>query len=207
MVMTITNQRIYLASRSPRRRELLDQVGVEFDTLLFRGPPRDDMDVSEAPKPGEDPMSYVKRIACSKAEGGARRVTWRNLRNQPVLAADTTLDVDGRIVGKPDNADQAREILRLIAGREHSVITAVALANEHEMQFKVSVNRVRFGAMTSEDIERYISTGEPFDKAGAYGVQGFAAAYIAEIHGSYSGIMGLPLYETVELLRHFKLLV
>lgn len=197
--------RIYLASRSPRRRELLHQIGVDFDTLLFRIPPRADSDVSEDVLPGERVDDYVQRVAIAKAEGGVRRLSWRNLRKQAVLSADTTLDLDGEVIGKPDNAEHAAQILRQLSGREHRVLTAVAVADEQRLSHRLSISTVRMRELSDEDIRRYIATGEPFDKAGAYGIQGRAGAFIAEIHGSYTGIMGLPLFETCELLREFGL--
>lgn len=203
--MLTMHPRIYLASRSPRRRELLHQIGVEFDTLTFRAPPRDDADVSEAVLPGEDAETYVQRVACAKAEGALRRLGWRSLRPQPVLSADTTLDLDGEIIGKPDDETHAVAILRQLSGRSHRVLTAVAVADANRLLQRLSVSTVHFRELDDEDIRRYIASGEPFDKAGAYGIQGRAASFIREIRGSYTGIMGLPLYETSELLRCFGL--
>ncbi|NSL53625.1 Maf family protein [Uliginosibacterium aquaticum] len=200
-----SHPRIYLASRSPRRRELLHQIGVEFDTLTFRAPPRDDADVSEAVLPGEDAETYVQRVACAKADGALRRLGWRSLRPQPVLSADTTLDLDGEIIGKPDDETHAVAILRQLSGRSHRVLTAVAVADASRMEHSLSVSTVHFRPLDDEDIRRYIASGEPFDKAGAYGIQGRAASFIREISGSYTGIMGLPLFETSELLRKFGL--
>lgn len=197
--------RIYLASSSPRRRELLTQIGVPFDLLLFRQPPREDSDISEASLPGEAPQDYVVRIAHVKAEGAIRRIQWRGLAERPVLSADTTLDLDGEIIGKPRDEAHAREILHKLSGRSHRVLTDVVMSFQDETQHRLSVSSVTFRPLGEEDISRYIATGEPFDKAGAYGIQGFAAAFIPEISGSYSGIMGLPLFETTELLRHFEL--
>jgi septum formation protein len=196
---------IHLASSSPRRRELLTQIGVKFDVLFFRAPPRDDEDISEAALPNEAPIDYVVRVARAKAEGALRRSQWRNLPERPILAADTTLDLDGEIIGKPQNEQHARETLRKLSGRSHRVLTAVVVAHHGEMEHRLSISSVTFKALDEEEITRYLATGEPFDKAGAYGIQGFAAAFITEICGSYSGIMGLPLFETAELLRHFGL--
>lgn len=196
---------IHLASSSPRRRELLTQIGVKFDVLYFRTPPREDEDISEAALPDEAPIDYVVRVARAKAEGAVRRAQWRNLPERPILAADTTLDLDGEIIGKPQNEEHAREILRRLSGRSHRVLTAVVVACNGEMVHRLSISTVTFKALDEDEITRYLASGEPFDKAGAYGIQGFAAAFITEIAGSYSGIMGLPLYETAELLRHFRL--
>lgn len=197
--------RIYLASRSPRRRELLQQIGVEFDTLVFRAPPREDEDVSEAALPGEDPVTYVQRVARAKAEAALRRIDWRRMARQPVLSADTTLDLDGEIIGKPDHAAHARDILTRLSGRQHRVLTAVAVADEDALRHVLSISTVEFGELGADAIERYIASGEPFDKAGAYGIQGRAASFVRKIEGSYSGIMGLPLFETTALLRSFGL--
>lgn len=206
MALTLPTNRIYLASRSPRRRELLHQIGVSFDTLLFRTPPRDDADVSEDVLPGETVEVYVERVARAKAEGGVIRLQWRNLRRQPVLSADTTLEVDGEIIGKPDDAAHATDILRRLSGRSHRVLTAVALADGERMECLTSVSTVRMRRISDKEIERYIESGEPFDKAGAYGIQGRAAAFVEHIEGSYSGIMGLPLCETWSLLNSFGLI-
>jgi len=203
MAADISLPRIYLASTSPRRRELLHQIGVDFDTLFFRVPPREDDDVSEAVVGNETAIEYVCRVAAAKAEGAMRRIVWRQLRKQAVLSADTTLEVDGDIIGKPDNAAHAAQILRRLSGREHRVLTAVALADNSVLKQRLSISTVRMREISDAEIAEYIESGEPFGKAGAYGIQGRAAAFIAEIHGSYSGIMGLPLFETAELLREF----
>jgi len=204
--MLLNSRRIYLASRSPRRRELLHQIGVDFDTLLFRAPPREDEDVNEASLPDEDVETYVVRVALAKAEGGLRRVAWRGLRRQAVLSADTTLEFEGEIIGKPRDTQHAEEILCRLSGQEHHVLTAVAVAHEDRLEYRLSRSCVRFRTLDVHEIRRYITTGEPMDKAGAYGIQGYAATFISEIKGSYSGIMGLPLFETAELLRTFKLM-
>lgn len=200
-------RRIYLASRSPRRRELLLQIGVEFDTLAFRSPPRDDDDVCEDVLDGERVEDYVVRVTLAKAEAGLRRLNWRSQRKQPLLAADTTLDLDGEIIGKPRDEAHAAEILGKLSGRPHRVLTAVAVAEDDRLEYLVNTSLVRFRELSSEDIRRYIRTREPFDKAGAYGIQGHAGAFIAEIQGSYTGIMGLPLYETAQLLGRFGIVV
>jgi len=203
MAADISLPRIYLASTSPRRRELLHQIGVDFDTLFFRVPPREDDDVSEAVIGSETATEYVSRVAAAKAEGAMRRIVWRKLRRQAVLSADTTLEVDGEIIGKPDDAEHAIQILRKLSGREHRVLTAVALADDSVLKQRLSVSIVRMRDLSDAEIAEYVESGEPFGKAGAYGIQGRAAAFISEIHGSYSGIMGLPLFETAELLREF----
>jgi septum formation protein len=199
--------RIYLASRSPRRRELLQQIGVDFDTVMFRAPPRDDDDVSEAVLPGEDPETYVLRVAIAKGEAAVRRLDWRRMPRQPVLSADTTLDLDGEIIGKPDDAIHAESILRRLGGRSHRVLTAVVVAEDSRLEHRLSVSEVYFRELDDADIARYVASGEPFDKAGAYGIQGRAAGFIRRIEGSYTGIMGLPLFETSDLLRRFGLVI
>lgn len=195
--------RIYLASRSPRRRELLNQIGVAFDTLVFRAPPREDPDVAEDVLPGEHPDAYVVRVARAKAEGGWKRLAWRSLVPRPVLSADTTIDLDGEIIGKPADEADAAAILRRLSGRSHRVLTAIAMADGQRVDHRLSVSEVRFGVLSDDDIRRYVASGEPMDKAGAYGIQGRAGAFVAEISGSYTGIVGLPLHETAVLLREF----
>ncbi len=196
--------RIYLASRSPRRRELLHQIGIHFDLLTFRSGERgDDADVDETPIGSEDAERYVTRVALTKAESGVRRLGWRQLTRRPVLSADTTLELDGRIIGKPKDAIDAGHILAGLSGRSHRVLTAVAVSDGERTRYRLNVSEVRFRALDDEEIRRYIATGESLDKAGAYGIQGRAAMFIQEIHGSYSGIMGLPLFETAELLKEF----
>ncbi|WP_341676042.1 Maf family protein [Niveibacterium sp. SC-1] len=196
-------RRIYLASRSPRRRELLTQIGIAFDTLIFRVPPREDEDISEAALEGESVEDYVVRVARAKAKGGLERVGWRRMMPRPVLSADTTLDLDGAIVGKPADAEDAIRILENLSGRSHRVLTCVAVADDQRLEHRLSVSTVRFGPLSREEIRRYVASGEPLDKAGAYGIQGRAGLFVAEIQGSYTGIMGLPLFETANLLRGF----
>ena len=201
--MTVT-PRIYLASKSPRRRELLRQIGVNFDVLTFRAGARgDDADVDETAIAGEAVDHYVERLALAKAEAGVRRVLWRRLLARPVLAADTTLELDGEIIGKPRDAADAHAILARLSGRQHRVLTAVAISDGERIRSRLSVSEVRFRTLSEHDIRRYVATGEPMDKAGAYGIQGHAAVFIEEIRGSYSGIMGLPLFETAALLEIF----
>ncbi len=196
--------RIYLASKSPRRRDLLRQIGVNFDVLTFRSGERgEDADVDETPLPDEAVERYVERLALAKAQAGMRRVLWRKLLPHPVLAADTTLEVDGEIVGKPRDAAEAHAILERLSGRRHRVLTAVAVSDGARTRSRLSVSEVAFRTLGEHDIRRYIATGEPFDKAGAYGIQGHAAIFVEEIRGSYSGIMGLPLFETAALLEIF----
>lgn len=202
--MTTLQARIYLASRSPRRRELLRQIGVQFELLVFRGGERGtDADVDETPYAGESVERYVERLALTKAEAGCRRLQWRSLPHHPVLGADTTLELDGRIIGKPVDAADAAAILHQLSGRTHRVLTAVALSDGSRTRSRTSISEVRFRPLDDAEIRHYIATGEPMDKAGAYGIQGRAALFIEEIRGSYTGIMGLPLFETAQLLESF----
>jgi septum formation protein len=195
--------RIYLASRSPRRRELLTQIGVRFDLLLFRAAPREDEEVSEAWLPGEAPEAYVQRVARAKAMFGVGLIATRATVVRPVLAADTTIDLDGEIIAKPTDEADAISILTRLSGRSHRVLTAIAMARGERVEHRLSISEVRFRALSAEEIRRYVQSGEPMDKAGAYGIQGRAAMFIEHIHGSHSGIVGLPLCETTLLLREF----
>ena len=202
-MLSVRNTRIHLASRSPRRRELLTQVGVRFDSIVFRNPPREDKEVDESPLAQETPAAYVERLACAKAEHGWRIVGWRKLPAQPVLAADTTLEFSGEIIGKPVDAGDAARILRALSGRSHRVLTAVAVAFDGRVEAALSVSEVRFGVLDKAEIERYVASGDPLDKAGAYGIQGRAAFFVESLTGSYTGVMGLPLFETGALLKRF----
>ncbi len=195
--------RIYLASRSPRRRELLTQIGVRFDLLMFRGGTREDQEVSEDCLPGESPEAYVVRVARAKARFGADLLKRRPLVQHPVLAADTTLDVDGEVIAKPRDTAHAEAILARLSGRGHRVLTAVALARGDRLEHRLSISEVRFRSLAADEIRRYVQTGDPMDKAGAYGIQGRAAIFVESINGSHSGIVGLPLCETALLLREF----
>jgi septum formation protein len=195
---------VYLASRSPRRRELLSQIGVRFHLLLFRARPGEPADVDETPQADEAPDAYVARLARVKAEAGWRRMLQRNLPPGPVLAADTTVALDGRIFGKPANRDEAAAMLRAFAGRGHEVLTAVALKHHDWLEAALSRSEVRFKPMSEAEIASYVASGECDDKAGAYAIQGRAARYVVELRGSYTGVMGLPLYETGQLLERLQ---
>lgn len=201
--MATLEPRIHLASQSPRRRELLAQIGVRFDLLPFRGGPRADPQISEEVLAGEAPDVYALRVATAKARHGQQLQACRRLPQRIVLAADTTLDLDGEIVGKPRDDADALAILRRLSGRSHRVLTAVAVAYGTHLEARLSVSEVRFRALDEAEIRRYVASGEPRDKAGAYGIQGRAAIFIEEIRGSFSGIAGLPLCETALLLREF----
>jgi septum formation protein len=199
--MIYADQKIYLASKSPRRRELLRQIGVEFELLMLRDEPGRPGAVTEIPHPGEDPEVYVKRIAREKAESGWQAVMGRKLPLRPVLAADTTVTIDGKILGKPADPAEATDMLRSLSGRSHHVLTAIVVIANDAMTEALSRSEVRFAELSEASLRAYCATNEPYDKAGAYGVQGYAAQFIEHIIGSYSGIMGLPLFETAKLLQ------
>lgn len=199
---------IYLASRSPRRRELLMQIGVKFEPLLFREGPRQDVETDEAVRPGEQPGEYVRRVAQLKCETAWQRVVMRRgLRRMPVLAADTTVELAGVVLGKPADREDAERMLRLLAGTQHRVLTAVAIRFEAHFEMAVSESLVTFAPLDDARIAAYAQSGEPFDKAGGYGIQGRAGAFVERLEGSYTGVMGLPLYETANLLRLFGVAV
>jgi septum formation protein len=199
---------IYLASRSPRRRELLHQIGVHFEPLLFREGARSDADTGEDVLPGEAPEAYVRRIARQKAAAAWKRVLMRRgLARKPVLAADTTVAIGGEILGKPANPEEASAMLAKLSGGEHRVLTAVAVALEDRLEMAVSDTRVTFARLDAARIASYVASGEPFDKAGGYGIQGRAGAFVERLEGSYTGVVGLPLCETARLLREFGLVV
>jgi septum formation protein len=191
---------VYLASKSPRRQELLRQLGIEFTELLLREAPGREQDIIEAPRKDEPPLEYVKRIARLKASVGWHRMGRRGLAPKPVLSADTEVVLEGAVLGKPRDAPDAIAMLGALSGRTHEVLTAVAVRWQAQLVQAVSSSRVTFRAIPKDEIERYIATGEPFDKAGGYAIQGKAAAFVQHLDGSYSGVMGLPLFETAEVL-------
>ena len=184
----MTSPVITLASVSPRRRELLNQIGVPHVVAGAH--------IDESVLPGESPHDYVQRMARTKA-----LAVWNQRPELPVLAADTTVVLDGVILGKPEDRDDALRMLARLSGRTHEVLTAVALATHSGLTLRVSVSSVRFRALLAEECAAYWETGEPRDKAGAYAIQGLAAVFVESLQGSYSGVMGLPLFETMELLR------
>ena len=190
---------VYLASQSPRRRELLAQIGVRHEPLLAG--PDEDVEALEAERAGELPDAYVERVTRAKVAAARRRLAARGLPEAPILCADTTVALGRRILGKPADAADAARILGLLAGRTHRVITAVAVARGAKVRLLASVSRVTFARLDKAQIDAYVAGGEPFGKAGAYAIQSAAAGWIARIEGSYTGIMGLPLYETATLLR------
>ena len=194
---------IYLASQSPRRRQLLDQLGVRHVLLLphAAGEEAEDAEGLEAALPGELPDAYVQRVTALKLDAAVARHARRGLPPAPILCADTTVALGERIYGKPADARDAARMLAELSGRAHQVLTAVALQAGARRLAALSVSRVRFAAMTPAQIAAYVASGEPMGKAGAYGIQGPAAQYVENLNGSYTGIMGLPLYETARLLR------
>ena len=195
--------RLYLASRSPRRRELLHQIGIDFDTVVFRDGMRADLETDETALINEDPVVYVERIARSKAMHGLKIVEERRLPMRPVLAADTTLEFDGEIIGKPVDMADATQILKRLSGRTHRVLTGVAINHLGRIEYVLSTSEVRFRAIDDEEIRHYVMSGEPMDKAGAYGIQGRAGLFVEHLTGSFTGVMGLPVCETGELLKKF----
>ena len=182
---------IYLASGSPRRRELLQQIGVTFQVI--------GTDLDETALPGESPVAYVSRLAQAKATAGWERS--RDSGGVPVLAADTAVVLEARILGKPADMNDAIAMLLQLSGRAHQVLTAVALRTAAGLQVKVSHSTVTFRTIGASEARAYWETGEPSDKAGAYAIQGYAAVFISDLKGSYSGVMGLPLFETAALLE------
>lgn len=205
--MTVIDSRIYLASRSPRRRDLLTQIGVRFDLLLFRAESRADVEVDETPLPQESAEDYVVRMARNKAAFAAHLLVSRHLLPRPILSADTTLELDGEIIGKPANDADAQRILARLSGRRHRVLTAIAVTDPFRLEHRLNISEVSFRAIDAAAIRRYVLSGEARDKAGAYAIQGRAAAFIEEIHGSHSGIVGLPLCDTALLLNQFGIVV
>lgn len=193
---------IYLASQSPRRSQLLEQIGVRHELLLAG--PDEDAEALETEQPGELPADYVQRVTRAKLQAAIKRRRARNLLPAPILCSDTTVALGRRILGKPADAAEAHNTLSLLSGKPHRVITAVAVAWSRREAMAVSVSHVRFAELSARQITDYVETGEPFGKAGAYAIQSSAAAWIAHIDGSYSGIMGLPLYETAQLLRQAR---
>ena len=199
--MAPSQQKIYLASKSPRRRELLRQIGVAFELLLLREQAPRGPDVTEIVLPGEAARDYVARVTCEKAQCAARIMHARHLQPHPILTADTTVVVDGAILGKPADEGEATAMLRALSGRSHEVLTSIALSDGDGLFQVTQRSEVEFTALTDDEIAAYCAGPEPYDKAGGYGIQGPAAAFISRIGGSYTGIMGLPLFETAQLLK------
>ncbi|HEY1231352.1 MAG TPA: Maf family protein [Ramlibacter sp.] len=192
---------IYLASQSPRRRQLLEQLGIRHELLL----PGDDEDAEaiEAVRGGESPATYVQRVTGLKLDAAMARLQRRGLPPAPVLCSDTTVALGRTIYGKPDGDADAARMLRELAGTTHRVLTAVAVQHGRKRRAALSDSRVTFAPLTSAQVRAYVASGEPHGKAGAYAIQGRAAAFVTRINGSYPGIMGLPLHETAQLLQAF----
>jgi septum formation protein len=197
--------KIYLASKSPRRRELLRQIGIEFELLLLRDHTPRGPEVSEAVLPNELATDYVARVAREKAECSHHMMLWRKLPVRPVLAADTTVVLDGKILGKPADLKEAIDMLMSLSGRTHQVLTSVAVKHLDEVWQITQKSDVAFTTLTEETVRAYCATQEPYDKAGGYAIQGVGALFIQDIAGSYSGIMGLPLFETAQLLQQARI--
>lgn len=187
----MSTSRLLLASASPRRAHLLKQIGVAFEVRP--------LDIDESVQPDESPQSFVQRLALEKARQGYRLPG----NSLPALGSDTIVLVDDEILGKPQHKEDALAMLARLSGRRHQVLTAVALVNGERERCRVSVSDVYFARLTQAEIQAYWDTGEPADKAGAYAIQGRAAEFITRLDGSYSGVMGLPLYETAQLLKEF----
>ena len=190
---------VYLASQSPRRRQLLAQIGVRHELLVADAD--EDVEALEATRAGELPASYVERVTRAKLRAAVARHAKRRLAPAPIVCADTAVAIGTTILGKPVDADDAARTLALLAGRTHRVLSAVAVAANGRSRLLVNVSRVRFASVAPERIARYVASGEPFGKAGAYAIQSAAATWIERIDGSYTGIMGLPLHETAVLLE------
>jgi septum formation protein len=195
------SQFVYLASQSPRRRQLLEQLGVRYELLLADD--TEDAEALEVVLPNEAPRAYVQRVTLLKLQAALARMKRRGLPAAPVLCSDTTVALGKTILGKPDDAKHAAQILGTLSGQTHRVLTSVAIGTVRKQTQALSVSNVRFAPLTRTQIQTYVASGEPMGKAGAYAVQGRAAAYIEHISGSYSGIMGLPMFETAQLLREF----
>jgi len=194
---------IYLASRSARRRDLLKQMGVNFEMLLLREGAGRDTDFDEAQIGNESPRDYVVRVARLKAEAGWLRLEQRRLMRHPVLAGDTTVAFNNTILTKPKDREDAVAMLKQLSGTVHHVYTAVAVKFHDSLREALSLTEVRLRELSDDEIRRYVASGDAMDKAGAYGIQGKASMFIESINGSYSGVVGLPIFETSRLLTHF----
>jgi len=197
----LKENKIYLASKSPRRRELLHQAGIEFDLLLLRDAAPRGPDVTEIVLPGEAPEAYVSRVTQEKADKAWEIMHLRKMLPRPVLAADTTVVLGKQILGKPADKQEAIQMLSMLAGQTHQVLTSIAVHSTLGRATVTQCSEVSFAKLDEQQILAYCQSNEPYDKAGGYGIQGAAARFISHIKGSYSGIMGLPLFETCQLLR------
>jgi septum formation protein len=196
---------LYLASRSPRRRDLLKQIGVKFEPLMLRLALPRGADIDESRQLGESPAAYVERIAKEKADAAARAIAMRSLFGKPIITADTVVILDDETLDKPGNPTRAAELLRRLSGRTHEVRTCVVVAvgsgNATRLLSQTAVSQVTFSTLTEPQIAQYCASNEPLDKAGGYAIQGLAAVFVERLEGSYSNVMGLPLFETAQLLR------
>jgi septum formation protein len=200
-----THPFIYLASQSPRRRQLLDQLGVRHELLVpAPGAEADAAEALEAVQPGELPADYVQRVTALKLGAARARLKSRGLPGAPILCSDTTVAIGRRILGKPADAAEARAMLQALSGRSHRVLTAVAVGTARRTLAALSVSTVRFAPLDATLIEAYVASGQPFGKAGGYAIQSQLAGWIPQVRGSYSAIMGLPLFETAQLLRQAR---
>ena len=200
--MSAYSSRIYLASQSPRYRDSLKQIGVSFELLLLRNDPRREFVLDEAWRESETTSDYLERSCLAKAMAGQKAFLSRNLRAFPVLAADSIMELDGKIIGKPHDQKESVDILRQLSGRQHSLTSAVAVAFQDHMNCYVTTTIVTFGTLSEEKIARYVIGNEGFDRSGAYAIEGLGGAFIKSIEGSHSALFGLPLFETVELLSN-----
>jgi septum formation protein len=198
----MTQPFIYLASQSPRRRQLLQQLGVRFELLLPDA--WEDAEALEALRRGEGAEAYVRRVTRAKLRAACQRLQRRGLAQAPVLAADTTVAIGRTILGKPADADEAAAMLQRLSGRWHRVVSGVAVAHRSRTALALSVSRVRFAKLPRAIIDAYVASGDPFGKAGAYAIQSALAGWVERIDGSHSGIMGLPLFETAQLLQRAR---
>lgn len=198
--MSIIHPRIYLTSQSPRYRDSLKQLGVSFELLLLRNDPRRETVMDETPRTSESTSDYLERICCAKAIAGRDAWLSRGLRAFPVLAADATIELNGKRIGKPHDQSESADILRQLSGRQHQLISAVAVAFQDRVAFRLTTTNVTFATLDEERIGLYVIGNEGRDRAGAYAIEGLGGAFVERIEGSHSALFGLPLFETVELL-------
>jgi septum formation protein len=199
--MGILHSRIYLASQSPRYRDSLKQIGVSFESLLLRHDPRRSIVLDEPQRADESIPDYLERFCRVKAVEGQQAFASRNLLPLPVLAADSVLVLDDKVIGKPHDPNESAAMLHVLSGREHQLISAVAVAFQSHVTFRLTRTTVTFTKLDDDRIAHYVLSNEGSDRAGAYAIDGFGAAFVTHIQGSHSALFGLPLFETVELLR------